>query len=772
MPTSPTPLTNKLAALRRKVRWIRLLTGSGRVVVVIAALTAGSYLLDRALRLPFGVRTVLLLGVVMVVALVIRRLLLVPLRVTLDDQALAAGVEAAHPDLRDRVRSAIDFERAIRSGELVESRAMAERVVAETEADVLALDFRRVARGRRIVPWVGAAMAAVVGLTIGLSLGGSHTGVWFKRCVLLDRGAVWPRTTVLRVLMPPKGSPVYVTEEDGRTVFNVAQGLDFTVNVVADRGDPPEVALHFDPLADDERRLGGTRVLPRVQRGRYATTFERLTRSFAFHVEGGDDSDADPRYAVRIHHAPAVAAIRVAAEFPAYTLRAPRIFESGDVEVPRDTRLTITIESTSPLLSAVLVVEGEAPRPLTRTTDVLFGIEITATRDFDYAFEMVGRNRIQNHDRVHFRVLTVPDRAPSIAMLRPQGALAEAAPGGVVALLARVSDDHEVAATRLVLGREKTRRSVKLGDDDRIDDPRSSGAPTRAFHVFRHLEVEGLGPTGGPPPTPGDVIRLAIEADDNHQAANGDARPNTGRTKEVRVEILRKSDLERRVNDSQLRVKESVRRALAYQERTLTEANDLIAALEKAAKVVDLAEMGEQILTVERRQNRISADARNALNEIRANLDTYVYNRLSNAPMNIRILGIFARESRRAPEDELARPRALVDALGAETEGSTEVLGKLVHMVALALEVAQQQSPAAARALGKARGAADAAAVVAGLRRAVDTQTKARAGLAALLAGLEDWEDYQEVIQLNKELIELQSEIGSRTINLIKKRSQ
>ena len=43
-----------------------------------------------------------------------------------------------------------------------------------------------------------------------------------------------------------------------------------------------------------------------------------------------------------------------------------------------------------------------------------------------------------------------------------------------------------------------------------------------------------LGPAGGPPPTPGDVIRLAIEADDNHQAANGAPRPNTGRTKEVR----------------------------------------------------------------------------------------------------------------------------------------------------------------------------------------------------------------------------------------------
>ena len=43
---------------------------------------------------------------------------------------------------------------------------------------------------------------------------------------------------------------------------------------------------------------------------------------------------------------------------------------------------------------------------------------------------------------------------------------------------------------------------------------------------------------------------------------------------------------------------------------------------------------------------------------------------------------------------------------------------------------------------------------------------------AALLAGLEDWEDYQEVIQLNKELIELQNEIGSRTINLIKKRAK
>ena len=141
-------------------------------------------------------------------------------------------------------------------------------------------------------------------------------------------------------------------------------------------------------------------------------------------------------------------------------------------------------------------------------------------------------------------------------------------------------------------------------------------------YLVRHMAVKELRVTdrdeatgAGRAPIAGDVFRFVFEVEDNHQDAAGRDRPNIGRSKELKVEVLKKSDLERRINDRQLRIKEEVRKALQYQKRAHAEAREIETALRGPEKAA-LPEIAEQILGIERRQNRLTADLLAILAEV------------------------------------------------------------------------------------------------------------------------------------------------------------
>ena len=119
----------RLAGLRRKIRFIQCLSGLARFSLTVFGLVAATYLLDRGLRLPFTVRAVLLVSGVGISLWILRGFLLRPLGRPLDDQCLADGVEASHPDLADRLRSALDFQRAMEEDTFPESRTLARAMV-------------------------------------------------------------------------------------------------------------------------------------------------------------------------------------------------------------------------------------------------------------------------------------------------------------------------------------------------------------------------------------------------------------------------------------------------------------------------------------------------------------------------------------------------------------------------------------------------------------------------------------------------------------------
>jgi len=142
------PLRRGLARLRARVRTLVLLLGGSRLAVFLGAALALFFCADYVLRLPLSVRTVLLLLVVGGGVAVALRHLLRPLLAPLDDDTLAACVEAAHPGLNDRLRSSLAFAHAKENPDNEDSPELMRVVVEETVRESGALPFARVARTR------------------------------------------------------------------------------------------------------------------------------------------------------------------------------------------------------------------------------------------------------------------------------------------------------------------------------------------------------------------------------------------------------------------------------------------------------------------------------------------------------------------------------------------------------------------------------------------------------------------------------------------------
>ena len=90
-------------------------------------------------------------------------------------------------------------------------------------------------------------------------------------------------------------------------------------------------------------------------------------------------------------------------------------------------------------------------------------------------------------------------------------------------------------------------------------------------------------------------------------------------------------------------------------------------------------------------------------------------------------------------------------------------LDPILRMVMLADGLAAELSPPLLRELQKAQVAPDAAALKAGLELALAMQDRVTASLQEMLSKLDEWNDYQDLVQEARSLIEKQRDVQSRT---------
>jgi predicted nucleic acid-binding OB-fold protein len=93
-------------------------------------------------------------------------------------------------------------------------------------------------------------------------------------------------------------------------------------------------------------------------------------------------------------------------------------------------------------------------------------------------------------------------------------------------------------------------------------------------------------------------------------------------------------------------------------------------------------------------------------------------------------------------------------------------------MLSLLIDSAETHSPAVADSLSKARSTLDAEMRLDFLRSAKDSGQKLVDSLELLLRKMDEWEDFQEVLQITREILDFQKAIRTRTVEELESRKK
>ncbi|MCA8973309.1 MAG: hypothetical protein KDC98_01240 [Planctomycetes bacterium] len=339
---------DQLRSRARRGIWIETL---GILGLLCIAYAIPSFLTDRLLRLEVVYRVVLLASFAVVVVRSVRRRLLVPLGIVLDDDEIALAVERRAPGVHEALISSLQFDRSLREagpsprehGRSLESRAMMAAVVADTNARLRSIPFGSAidaARVRRFA-WGLVAFLSFFG-GWGLVDAGS-LGTWAARNLFL--GSVdWPRYTTLAFA-------------DTDTGIRMPQGDALTIRVAAQGEVPEQVFLSYEFAGGDT----GTEPMSSTGDGEFTLTLDAVLEDVVLWAEGGDSLPIEMK--VTVVERPRIEDLRLTIGYPAYMERESEVLPAteGDIRLPRGS--TMTLEGRShKAASAAFAMFGEGQK--------------------------------------------------------------------------------------------------------------------------------------------------------------------------------------------------------------------------------------------------------------------------------------------------------------------------------------------------------------------------------------------------------------------------
>ncbi len=660
-------------------------------------------------------------------------------------------------------------------------------MLRQAEARSRELDLARLFDPRPALRRLAGALAlgCICALLVAQSPASGRT--FFARFFLL--GGAWPRETTLAVwiegaLFDPQALPGEDIErqgqlertravEQGRHTLRAARGSDLTLVVQAQGKTPRAVEAHFGEGRFEPMSQGSL--------GTFRLQLRALQQRVELFVVGGDDQDREPSFDIEVLDAPDVAALCVRVTPPAYTGLAPRVEQGGnDLSVPAGTQLEIVMrpepadsKARVRLLPADLLRDLEprawlADEASTPSPQGL-GFELLAEQSLRFRFELESPAGLTNPQPGLYAIEVRPDRPPQVEWLAPTRGEVEQLVGGALRLAARAQDDYAVGSIELRLSRPGT-SETSLGrlpfeptPSEPSGGPASTGTAGREtwrgeneHGVSAGLRVEIrdlLGPLAEQQGEP-EPVELALEVADQRPQEAGRTRSTP-----VRVRIVSADDFMRRLQDRLARVRTQAAQLEALQREKRQRARELRDALDAATSQDGAVDAG--LAAVAAGQRRAAADADELLRELSAALESVLYARID--PAAAQALETLDRELARAHRRgfQLEAWRAL----NAEIERAPPKPGlcsQLAPLVGRALDLVHVDNAGAVLALDRAQSELQASAQRAALEAALAHQEQAERRLAEIVERLAEWDNFQSVLSLTREILSRQKTIKER----------
>ena len=746
-------LAKLLTELRGRLRRLVVVRALGLSFGVLVLWWAWAFFADYVLEVPRAVRAVhgallIVLPIAVFWRTGMRHLMRLP-----DTRELAVLLEARRPT-SDLFTSAVCFqEDPAQAGEA--PPAMVARVLADAELRARELEHERTDPGvldgrdaRRV-----SAAAGLLLVAFGLASWNwtDHQGVFASR--LFGAGQPWPQLTFLAIEIPLDTG----VERDGTTTrVRLARGEDLPVTVVAEGRTPSSVELVFD---DGSRRA----LAPSGERegeALFTTTLRSLARDLAFTVEGGDDDRRRERVEVAALVPPDLTGLTVTVTPPTYSGLPARTEANSDVAVLEGSRLRfVAAVEPADATGVVRLLPEDRVVMLTPTPEGL-AFELTAERSLRLRYELVDGEGLANPDPGLWSVTVDTDDAPRLAVRSPESLSLETTTAGIVPLWVAVEDDFAVTAAELIVTtrNQEGERSLELPLQD---GPGEEPAPGQR-HVFAPLSLDSLLAEGATPEA-GQTHYLEVLARDNRAPA-----ANVGNSPRIAVRVLSNEDYMRRVQDRLTGTRRRVSDLYDLARERLARSEELLDALvidgldRTAAADLDPATRGD-LEALSSGTRRIEADALSIARELAALTGDALHARIDpEATGQVAELNRLIAE-RGSAEFDADLWSALFSAHDAGRLGSAGFAGNLITLGRTSLEIATEAAPASRTAVEDATRSGE---VLSALELAIERQRETLADIEGLLGRLAEWDNFQSVLSLTREVLERQRALKERTKEL------
>jgi|GEM_PF-3804822 len=753
-------LARQLGRLRNRYRAY----GLAKSVLWAAAAVSLMFVLDRWLDLPTPMRLLHSTAAAVLCVFALGRFVRYPLSRQFTDIDIAVWVERTYPELHQRLISAIQLHSAPASELRNQSRAMIDQLWRETAEQARDLRFEQLFDNRALARVLAGAAALTALLAFGAAAKPETASTFVLRHLGVQKD--YPRYTYLKIVLPEDGQDLQRVDRDaeGETEIVIPAGADLHVSVLVDKGLPPKTAELVLRTLRADGTLGDERSIPMTPRpgDRFRHVFRRISGQFQFRAKGGDDKHGDRLVIVRTVRPAQVATLTATISPPAYTGVERIEQQGGAVEALIGSDVEIKVEVTAPVREAELVFLESGRRVLLEpfsiqddsgTSTGFVGSFVLENSD-RYQVELIAESGLRNPKPGTYPISALQDYAPVGRWLLPEDDSLALLTTGLLCLRVDTRDDFGLTAVELSVERGGavvlTQPLLPAQDDQSA--PVTRYFPTKLFEVS-----DLLGSSEG-----GEGLFINLSLRDNRV-------PEAGTVELPRriVQIVDPQQLAGLIAKRFRRLREEVEQAASIQLDRSERLSDLIARQADPKEAATAGEVAQILTGVEVGQGRIqSAVQRVSLGLIRA-FDLHLWNRLEPSQHAASVIALFEEHAAGLAAPLAIDPEFYRDLLARRKTGSLgameTTLDPILTMFEMTDSVAQGHAREVVRLLAQAQVARGDADRVPLLAEVAQRQQRIQEILTQLLLRLEEWNDYQDLVQEVRALRDRQRDLQNRT---------
>jgi hypothetical protein len=447
----PALLLTSLESVRRRVRWLTVLFGTGLVLAAGVGLIFATVLLDYLLNLHAIPRVVLILLALSGLAYALWRWVIQSILARLTLNEVAGRLEKTFPQYQDRLRSTIDILTGV---DVPGSEIMKQRVVSEATRLTQSLDLGRVVVARPVWYSTSGGLAAVV---LGLVIAGSnpqYARIAFDRLLTPFSTNPWPKQVVMDLV--------------GDVPARVSVGQRVDINIRLSRGDKitrkstiyyqygDGQGTHFGPVEQEYMTRGDDGIYHASVDAR--TPSEAAVGSIKIWMESGDD---------RMELAPVRVVQRLTIDRVTATITAPPYAKLPSIQVNLSQNPALMTVGSTVRLTALFNKPLDLNRPVmvellsgkTRPQFIWAPVNgnsvtaaVTATESFRFHLHAIDTDGLSNTAAEEFEFVVRPDQSPSVMIENPRRN-EDRTPEATVPFQAVAEDDFGIDSLKLVVDR-------------------------------------------------------------------------------------------------------------------------------------------------------------------------------------------------------------------------------------------------------------------------------------------------------------------------------